>query len=751
MANNFIQVPPDSTGKKVQTFENTVGGNTVESEAVTLVRSSDNSEVGTAAQPLVVQGNAGAGSTSISVVNAPLGLLAVTGSVINNSAPPVSGAQLGVIPAIANAANPTLNEGDAVMLSEDLSGHLRVVSAGTPASVSPATQNITTQDLASSSTTGFDSQPIITGTPTAGSAASFALTNFNTVRVQVTGTWTGTLQSEFSIDSGTTWYISAVHLNGTSFTAATFTANFQGATSAAGITNFRLRATAAVTGTAVVAVTESIAQVAVNIITPIRLQDTTTQSIGGTIKAASTAAVATDTALVVAVSPNNTIPTSIASSANTALAAWTSATALNTTAAVVTNDGEWNTVTVTLNQTTTITAGAITFQISEDGTNWINALPVSNAAATLNGTYTFVPSTYVAFQFSVSGFKYFQVVLSTAIVGSGTVTVGYELHAGQSPSRNRVSISKITTIETTTPLAANGVFTGPWHDSSADGTVFVSLASFSNVTAAANGIVLQETDDTTNANLFHTINSLGANTANALQKMYGVIRNRYWRVTYTNGATLQASFELTTSASNVPILINDTGVVGNNSEFFTPPICVGNNSNSSAVGEGSINSVSFTGPNATTAPLNEAGWVYGGSFSGTNDAARVGWWKYRTPTVFRTVQASASGNTAVWTPASGNKFRLLKLFVEVTDNAALAAGAVLTINFQDATTSINISFDVFVPTTPVTTVVGDGLEQELDLGQFGILSAAANNVLNVNLSATLTAGNVRVIAMGTEE
>jgi hypothetical protein len=52
VANQFIQVPPNSTGLKVQTFENTVGANVVESEAVTLVRSSDNTEVGTSGQPL---------------------------------------------------------------------------------------------------------------------------------------------------------------------------------------------------------------------------------------------------------------------------------------------------------------------------------------------------------------------------------------------------------------------------------------------------------------------------------------------------------------------------------------------------------------------------------------------------------------------------------------------------------------------------------------------------------------------------
>lgn len=37
MANQFVQVNPDSSGKKVQTFENTVGANVVESQGVVLV------------------------------------------------------------------------------------------------------------------------------------------------------------------------------------------------------------------------------------------------------------------------------------------------------------------------------------------------------------------------------------------------------------------------------------------------------------------------------------------------------------------------------------------------------------------------------------------------------------------------------------------------------------------------------------------------------------------------------------------
>jgi hypothetical protein len=67
--------------------------------------------------------------------------------------------------------------------------------------------------------------------------------------------------------------------------------------------------------------------------------------------------------------------------------------------------------------------------------------------------------------------------------------------------------------------------------------------------------------------------------------------------------------------------------------------------------------------------------------------------------------------------------------------------------FGDIEPVLNVSGQSSNPAT----VIGDGLEQQLDLGVFGILSAAANNVLNVNLSVALATGNVRIIAMGTEE
>lgn len=124
--------------------------------------------------------------------------------------------------------------------------------------------------------------------------------------------------------------------------------------------------------------------------------------------------------------------------------------------------------------------------------------------------------------------------------------------------------------------------------------------------------------------------------------------------------------------------------------------------------------------------------------------------KERTPSVFRTVATAAAGNTALWTPAAGNRFRLMRYMVAVTADAIQAVAGLLTITlFDGAAGATGQVHSVFVPAAAVNT---QGLYTSgwIDLGN-GVRSAAINNVLNVNLSAALTGGVVRVIACGTEE
>jgi len=111
---------------------------------------------------------------------------------------------------------------------------------------------------------------------------------------------------------------------------------------------------------------------------------------------------------------------------NASFATWNSSTPLNTTATIVSNDISYNTLNITLAQTTTITGGVVTFQGSTDGVNWVNLQGFQvGTGATIGPTYTLQANTYVVFSFNLTALPYFQVLLSTVITGTGSVTIGY--------------------------------------------------------------------------------------------------------------------------------------------------------------------------------------------------------------------------------------------------------------------------------------------------------------------------------------
>ena len=124
------------------------------------------------------------------------------------------------------------------------------------------------------------------------------------------------------------------------------------------------------------------------------------------------------------------------------------------------------------------------------------------------------------------------------------------------------------------------------------------------------------------------------------------------------------------------------------------------------------------------------------------------------PDTFKTVQASALGTTALWTPTSGKKFRLMKLQVQLTSNATIASAAVLTVSLLDGAADVGITHDFYVGQTALTAATALFISGEdgnwVDLGN-GILSATINNVLNVNLSVALASGKIRITACGIEE
>lgn len=282
----------------------------------------------------------------------------------------------------------------------------------------PATQNITIQDTGSASTAQANGQNAITGTPTAGSTASFSVSSQNSYDVQVTGTWTGTLANEISIDGGVTWFQRGIKQTGSSYISSAFTNNFEASGNVTGATNVRVRATTAVTGTATVKIILSNNPYVSIITNPLTLRDATTQSISNTIKAASTAAVATDTALVVAISPNNNIPVAPPAAATAQAFSFTGI------ASQTYNVSQYSTLSVVV---TSAGSGNIwVYEVTNDGVNWegIYAYPLQGGPAVLgsqaNGQWVV----------NVSAFQQFRIRM--AFYSSGTVAgTMYELPAGQ--------------------------------------------------------------------------------------------------------------------------------------------------------------------------------------------------------------------------------------------------------------------------------------------------------------------------------
>ena len=113
----------------------------------------------------------------------------------------------------------------------------------------------------------------------------------------------------------------------------------------------------------------------------------------------------------------------------------------------------------------------------------------------------------------------------------------------------------------------------------------------------------------------------------------------------------------------------------------------------------------------------------------------------RTPTTFKLASASAINDTALWTPSGGKKFRILGFTWTLPNTATTAAGTVITL--RDA------AADVFNVITIGTTTAGQ--TASVVLPGNGYLSALADNVLNIHLSAALTVGVIAFSVYGTEE
>ena len=314
----------------------------------------------------------------------------------------------------------------------------------------------------------------------------------------------------------------------------------------------------------------------------------------------------------------------------------------------------------------------------------------------------------------------------------------------ESAQVSRTLLRKNTQTLTTTNIGSGATFTSAWFDTLGSGATFVESEI---VTAggnyAAGAFKLQQTDDTGNVNgVLLVASSNVTNTSQTNAIVQGAITCRFWRVTISTVSQATTSIEITATESNAN---NPVVTIGGNNYGGQPPVAgqavlvtpILNTALGDSISVGQVQTLG-----ATNALLPMMNYVCVGTPTGNANQTR-------TPAIFKTVQATAAGSTALWTPTAGKKFRLMKFLVIVTGNATLGAAAVLVIQLLDAAGAIGLSIDTFIPNAAFG-VSDDFVSPWVDLGN-GVLSGVANNVLNVNLSAALTAGNVRVIACGTEE
>ena len=169
--------------------------------------------------------------TALVVAISPNNSPAVVGTLTNNNAAPAATNNLGVLPAVANAAIPgPWTEGDQVLLSTDLNGSLRIMSGTVP---------VVSETWASGS---------------GGTSASISVVGYNTVIATLNGSGTiltGAWTAEVSDDGGTTWFsVLGRNINtssaasSVSLTALLSSWQFN----VAGYTTFRMRNSTTITG-----------------------------------------------------------------------------------------------------------------------------------------------------------------------------------------------------------------------------------------------------------------------------------------------------------------------------------------------------------------------------------------------------------------------------------------------------------------------------------------------------------------------
>lgn len=200
-----------------------------------------------------------------------------------------------------------------------------------------------------------------------------------------------------------------------------------------------------------------------------------------------------------------------------------------------------------------------------------------------------------------------------------------------------------------------------------------------------------------------------------------------------------ASFALSETPTIARLITNEDGTVRVQATVGVLP-------SSSTLTAGSTGSVTLQDPTTSSQKLG----------IDANGIAKVGIWNGALQQnvlklgdlIAKSVDLTAAGSTAVWTPAAGKKFRLMAFEVNVGTDASLAAAGTQTIRLLDGATRI------WGVQLQMQAAVSTGVTAEshvVVLPGNGYLSSAANNVLNGNLNTVMNTGSITFNVYGLEE
>lgn len=237
-----------------------------------------------------------------------------------------------------------------------------------------------------------------------------------------------------------------------------------------------------------------------------------------------------------------------------------------------------------------------------------------------------------------------------------------------------------------------------------------------------------------------------------------------------SGTNIQATMVVDTGATLTPA---DDGVVGANELFNTSGAPIAPISGTAPTHPGEVLISQPDGSAAFADPLVQGLYAEGSSITTpppyttpttiqpvlTGVSASDKLYALRTCDTFKTYQTAGGSSlqVGIWTPASGNAFRLMKLRIDITGDATSASPGLMTIYLTDGPAGpvVGWTFDIYIPPYNATNVGGyfSGVIYSTDLIDFGngYLSTGANTTLYLNANVLLATGKLRINVAGTEE